>query len=256
MADINTNIVLTNVRIIFPQVFEPKKVNNDDPNEKAKYSVVALIRKDDLANVQKIDTVIQQLIASRQDLFKGIPDPKNTKQDGDLPRSGGTMWGEECRGCWVMNLKSSRKPGLVDENLQPIMDRDAIYSGVYANLAISGFAYKRPTSRGISFGLNHVMSLGIGERLAGGVSVEEAFAGLAGTGAATTGENPGMATNTPVNTAPVNTAPAGTEVPWQAGTAVTAGVPRLDPMTGLPYQIDPMTSQPYQIDPMTGQPIT
>lgn len=84
------------------------------------------------------------------------------------------------KGMSFINCSNSNQPGLVDENLQPIMDRDKLYSGCYVNadVNIAPFYHKESGSRGIGAYIQNVMFLREGERLDGRQSAEEAFAGM------------------------------------------------------------------------------
>lgn len=76
-------------------------------------------------------------------------------------------------GC-VVNFKSADKPGIVDENADPIMDKSEVYSGMEARVSCRCFTYDNE-SKGVSFALVNVQKLGDGERLSGNPSAEDDF---------------------------------------------------------------------------------
>jgi hypothetical protein len=78
----------------------------------------------------------------------------------------------------VVNFKSADKPGIVDENADPIMDKSEIYSGMEARVSCRCFTYDNE-SKGVSFALVNVQKLGDGERLSGNPSAEDDFADAA-----------------------------------------------------------------------------
>jgi hypothetical protein len=59
--------------------------------------------------------------------------------------------------------------GLVDSDRQPIVEADAIYSGVWAYISVTSFAYDNE-SKGVSFFLNNIMKARDGERFGSAVS--------------------------------------------------------------------------------------
>ena len=73
------------------------------------------------------------------------------------------------------SANEDRKPGIVDQNLKPVMDADLIYSGARYRAQVSMFAYDTSGNRGVGCGLNHLMFVKHGERLGGGESAESAF---------------------------------------------------------------------------------
>lgn len=73
-----------------------------------------------------------------------------------------------------------RKPGVVDRQLNHIIDPDAFYAGCYARATVSAFAYDQAGNKGISFGLHNVQFLRDGEPLAGGTKAEDDFEAVEG----------------------------------------------------------------------------
>jgi hypothetical protein len=64
-----------------------------------------------------------------------------------------------------IGCRAESPPGVVDRNVQPILDPREIYAGCYVIASIRAFAYDRNGNKGISFGLNNVQKVGEGERL-------------------------------------------------------------------------------------------
>jgi hypothetical protein len=75
----------------------------------------------------------------------------------------------------VVNFKTADKPGIVDENAEPLMDKSDIYSGMEARVSCRCFSYDNE-SKGISFALVNVQKLGDGERMSGNPAAEDDFA--------------------------------------------------------------------------------
>jgi hypothetical protein len=168
-----TKVVTGKVRLSYCHIFEPfTNIEGQEP----KYSVVLLIPKSDKATVAKLRKAQQAAIENAKDrLFKGsVPKGlKTTLHDGDeeadLDRN------PEYEGHYYMSVNSKTKPGVVDRNVQPILDSTEVYSGCYARVSINAFAYSQAGNKGVSFGLNHVQKLEDGDFLGGRSRAEDDF---------------------------------------------------------------------------------
>jgi hypothetical protein len=101
--------------------------------------------------------------------------PSNLKtplRDGDIDREDDPAY----RDSWFINATSKNKPGIVDKDLNQVLDSTEVYSGCYGRVNVNFYAFDVSGNRGIACGLNHVQKTADGEPLAGGVSVEDAFA--------------------------------------------------------------------------------
>lgn len=169
-----TKVVTGKVRFSYANVFEPRALNE---GEEPKYSVCVLIPKSDTKTIKAINKAIEAAkIAGKAKIAdKNGKIPSNLKtplRDGDDERSDDPAF----EGCYFLNANSSRKPGLVDKDLNPILDREEFYSGCYGRVSLNFFAYN-VQSKGIAAGLNNLQKLEDGERLAGGSSADEDFGG-------------------------------------------------------------------------------
>ena len=75
----------------------------------------------------------------------------------------------------VVSFKSVDKPGLVDADAEPIMDKSDVYSGMIARVSCRPFAYDNE-SKGVGFYLVNVQKLEDGTRLSGNPTAEADFA--------------------------------------------------------------------------------
>ena len=228
---LNQNQMTTGeVRLSYAHLYEPYSNNGGEP----KYSVTVLMPKSDTAAKARLDAAFE---AAKQ---KGIAEKWNgvlppvlavPVYDGDGVRPNGEPFGAECKGHWVFTASNKNPVQLVDAGMNPIMQKGELYSGCYARVCISMFAYNSNGKRGIGFGLEAVQKLRDGDPLGGGVSVADAFGGDMGAVPAQTAANfagyPASANAVPVsgNYVPVS----GNYVPVSAN-AVRA----VDPITGLP----------------------
>lgn len=163
-----TKVVTGKVRFSYAHVFEPTAINEGD---KKKYSVAILIDKKDKVTLTKIEKAIAAATEAGKVKFGGkIPSTlKKPLRDGDEERPDS----EEYKGMYFLNASSQTKPGLVDENLDPIMDKEHFYSGCYGRASINFYAFNTAGNKGIAAGLNNIQKLEDGEKLSGGGSSAE-----------------------------------------------------------------------------------
>lgn len=167
-----TKVVTGKVRLSYVHLFEPY---TSDEEQEAKYSCVLLIPKTDKATLNKLEAARQAATEDGKPKWGGKipPNLKYTLRDGDeeadLERN------PEYAGHMFMSVNSKTKPGLVDQNVNPILDSTELYSGCYARVSINAFAYNAKGNRGISFGLNHVQKLADGDFLGGRSRAEDDF---------------------------------------------------------------------------------
>lgn len=170
--------MITNEGIItFPAIFEPKESLNGD----MKYSCGLLILKSDKEGVALIKKEIERAINIGKQKKWGGKLPNFNHQplrDGDEELKNKTKEGAEYKGKFFLNATASIDfpPGVVDANAQPLIDRQAIYSGCIVRLDINAFPYTKKGNNGIGWGLRNVMFVRDGDRLDGRMDAVDAFA--------------------------------------------------------------------------------
>ena len=168
-------VVTGEVRFSFPHVFEPNAVEAGD---KPKYSIMILIPKTDKATIQKIRDAEKAAAEEGVSTRWGGKRPKKISsiiKDGDDEEETDLEAYPERAGHLYMNVRSDRRPQVVNASVQPILDSSEIYSGCYGRVSVNAFAYDYMGKKGVSFGLNNVQKTADGESLAGGSTAEDDF---------------------------------------------------------------------------------
>lgn len=165
-----TKVVTDKVRFSYVHVFEPRAMEGSD---RARYSVSILIPKTDSATLARIkeaiDTALKEGIAKLGGRIP--PTMKPLLRDGDTERPDNP----EYAGHMFINANSANRPGIVDINLNPIIEKENFYSGCYGRASISFYVFNTNGNKGVACGLNNLQKLADGERLDGGSSAEEDF---------------------------------------------------------------------------------
>lgn len=170
-----TNVTTGRVRGSYVSVFRPR-MNTLSVPPKEEYCMTLLIPKTDVKTVTAIREKIKLAIAKKW----GDKTPPNLKlplKDGDADRPDDAAY----KGHFYMRVSAKEQPTILNADRSPCLDQKAFVSGDYCHAALNAFSYETRQnnvviSRGVSFGLNHVMIAGKGEPLTGRQSAEDAFA--------------------------------------------------------------------------------
>ena len=158
------NITLCNVRLSYCNLFQAK-APYDNPNGEKKYSSALLLPKLNTEAKAMLDAAharaFENAVATK---WGGVRPQIYTDciHDGDgLKPRAGTAYGDECKGCWVINAsaREAYPPLVVDQQRQTIVDPRQIYSGVWANVVIHFWAYNNAGNRGIGCSLDAVQKV-------------------------------------------------------------------------------------------------
>lgn len=168
-----SKLILKNVVIAFPEVFEAKVFGDSDP----KFSLTALIEHGS-DNDKKIQAAIKTVLdnkfgAKAEALFKQINgnSQRNSYTDGDTKSDLAGFAGK-----MALRTSSPIRPTVVDRDRTPLTREDGkIYSGVKANVIVNFFAYDNKFGKGVSCSLAGVQFAEHGEPLGGATaaSVDE-----------------------------------------------------------------------------------
>lgn len=165
-----TKVKTGKVRFSYCHVWEPSAI--EEGGDK-KYSVSIIIPKSDKATLKKINDVVDYL----KEQFKAknggkLPIKfKTPLRDGDEEREGD----EAYKDSYFVNASSKTRPGIVDKNIEPILDQSEFYSGCYGRAAINFYSFDKSGNKGVAAGLNNLQKLEDGDSLAGKSSAAADF---------------------------------------------------------------------------------
>lgn len=164
-----------NTRWSYVNAWEPKSINGGQP----KYSVSLIIPKSDKTTVEKIKDAIQAAYEEGESKLRGngrsVPPLSAIKiplRDGDKERPDDPVYADS----YFMNANSSTAPGIVDADLNPILERSEVYSGVYGRASVNLYAFNSNGNKGIACGLNNLQKIRDGEPLGSKSRAEDDFA--------------------------------------------------------------------------------
>lgn len=166
-----TKVVTDKVRLSYVHVFKPTSVGEDGDD---KYSVSIIIPKTNKALIEKINAAVKAATEAGKSAKFGGKVPANLKtplRDGDTDRPDDEAYANS----YFINATSSTKPGVVDKNLQAILDPEEVYSGCYGRVSITFFAFNANGNKGIAAGLNNIQKLADGDHLGGRQAPEVDF---------------------------------------------------------------------------------
>ncbi len=157
-----TKVVTGLVRFSYVNIFKSRSFHE---GQDAKYSICLLIPKEDKATIKKIKAAIEEAIQDGVSSKWGGKKPSNLKlplRDGDEERA---EEAEEYEGMYFLNASSNSKPGIVDKDLNEILDPDEVYSGCWGRASINFYAFNTNGNKGIGAGLNNIQKVKDGEHL-------------------------------------------------------------------------------------------
>ena len=172
---VNPTKIITGVcRLSYANIWQAKSINGGVP----KYSTSVLIPKSDMKTVANVKAAIEAAYYEGESKLKGnsktVPSLASLKtplRDGDTERPDD----EAYAGHWFLNANSNTAPGVVDANREPIYDTSEIYSGVYARVSLTFYAFNSNGNRGIACGLQNIQKVRDGESLGGKPKAEDDF---------------------------------------------------------------------------------
>jgi len=174
-----SKVLTPEFRVSFPNVFEAK-VNQ--LSGKAEFSLVALFPKD--ADLTELKSAMHKACTDKWGVDKaGWPANLRTPLRDQAERAK-NINGKQVlpqgyeSGAMFMNLKSKLRPGLVNQDVQEIIDQSDFYAGCWARATINAYAYDQAGNRGVSFGLGNIQKVKDGDPLGGRTKATDDFAAV------------------------------------------------------------------------------
>lgn len=165
----DTKVVTGKVRLSYVHVWEAVAIEEGQPK---KFSAALIIPKSDTVTLSKINAAIEAAKEIAKSKLGGkLPVKfKLPLRDGDAERED-----EAYAGCYFLNANSSTKPGIVDKNVNLILNQDEVYSGCYGRASINFYFFDTKGNKGIAVGLNNIQKLEDGPALSGRSKPEDDF---------------------------------------------------------------------------------
>lgn len=174
----DTKVMLRGVRLSYPNLFEPKGFEGQEP----KYSASLIIPKDDKESLKVVKQAIENAKekAVEEGTWKGNKVPANLRlpvRDGDEERSEDDVYAD----AYFINANSKYAPAVVGKTKDRStgkaieLGEDDVYAGCYVNVTVNFYGYSAAGNNGIAAGLGNVQKEADGENLGGRSSAESDF---------------------------------------------------------------------------------
>ncbi|WP_418790936.1 DUF2815 family protein [Phosphitispora sp. TUW77] len=167
-----TKVITGIVRLSYANVWEPKSINGGAE----KYSVSLIIPKSDTKTIAAINAAVDAAIEEGKGKFGGkVPNRAALKlplRDGDIDRPDDEAYADS----YFVNANSNTAPQVVDRQVNPVLERSEVYSGVYARVSINFYAFNSNGNKGIACGLGNIQKIRDGEPLGGRNNAADDFA--------------------------------------------------------------------------------
>ena len=177
------SVILTNVLLCFPYLWEPNTYNPADPKFGAVFNMGQV---PDPATMQALKNALaiaaKEKFGDKMNNQAFVADLKKPFKDGGSFLKNKQLAGFQI-GDFCVTATSKQQPNVVDQRVQPIIDKKLVYAGCIVNAQVIAFAYDNK-SKGVGFGLQNVQLVRQGTPL-GGVAQrpDEVFKPVADTGA-------------------------------------------------------------------------
>lgn len=167
-----TKVVFGPCRLSFTHVFNKYSPNGEGDG---KYMTNVLIPKSEKKTIKALEQAIEAAKKAGVVSKWGGKEPKKL----DMPlRDGDDKEDDVYQDHLYINAKCNTRPGVVDKNKNPIVDEEEMYSGVWAFVSVTFYAYDVSGNRGVACGLNNLMKFKDDDHLGGRVSADSDFADI------------------------------------------------------------------------------
>ena len=167
-----TKVVFGPCRLSFTHVFNKYSPNGEGDG---KYMTNVLIPKSEKKTIKALEQAIEAAKKAGVVSKWGGKEPKKL----DMPlRDGEDKEDDVYQDHFYINAKCNTRPGVVDKNKNPVVDEEEMYSGVWAFVSVTFYAYDVSGNRGVACGLNNLMKFKDDDHLGGRVSADSDFADI------------------------------------------------------------------------------
>lgn len=167
-----TKVVFGPCRLSFTHVFNKYSPNGEGDG---KYMTNVLIPKSEKKTIKALEQAIEA--AKKAGVVSKWSGKEPKKLDMPL-RDGDDKEDDVYQDHFYINAKCNTRPGVVDKNKNPIVDEEEMYSGVWAFVSVTFYAYDVSGNRGVACGLNNLMKFKDDDHLGGRVSADSDFADI------------------------------------------------------------------------------
>lgn len=172
-------IITPEATAIFVFIWEPRESMNE--GQPPQYSMSLLFKRStDISELRKavFESAVEKFgnsaivtVDNKKKLSNKLKNPMRDVNEMENPIEG-------FRGGVFITAKSKSKPGLVDADLQPILEPMDFYPGCICRASVVPFAFDKKGQKGVTFLLNNIQKLKDGTRLDGKKKAEEEFEAL------------------------------------------------------------------------------
>lgn len=153
-------------RLSFPALFKPETFEDGgDP----KFSATLLFPKGS-TDLKALQDLAKE--AAAKAFPNGLPPNfRNPFRDGDREKPGVDGY----QNVIFVKFSSTRRPKVVDLNLQEILNQDDVYAGCWVRVSCGAYGYDKKGNKGVSFNLYNVQKVKEGESFGATSSPEDDF---------------------------------------------------------------------------------
>ncbi len=152
-------------RVSFPAVFKARAFENQE----AKYGITMLFDNDtDLKGMRRcMIAAAKETWGDKENWPKTMRKPfRDGNEKNDL---------EGYKNKIYVTASAKTKPGLVDENLEDVIDESVFYAGCYARAEVCAFTYDTKGNKGVSFALFNLQKVKDGKPFSGKKAAKDVF---------------------------------------------------------------------------------
>ena len=168
-------IVTPEFRASYPHLFKPNSIKGSEP----KYSITMLFPKNGDLSALKLAIKHAKIDFFGTDQKNWPTNLESPVTDGDLPKFADK---EGYKGHWAIKASTNEtsKPGVYDEQVNPIVDPAVFYPGCYARAQVFARVWEFGNKQGVHFILDHVQKTRDGKSFGGKKSGSEVFTPITG----------------------------------------------------------------------------